>query len=194
MQTRDKLCLMYPVIVEGKYDLKKLKNVISSPVITLGGFSVFGDRQKRILLSRISGGGVILLTDSDNAGRFIRSKIRQYLDPEKTYNVYIPKISGKEKRKSSPSADGLLGVEGMQDELIYDLLLPYASAEGRKRAGIDKMTFYRDGLSGKPDSAAKRKALAEKLGLPNDLTANALIEAIDLAVTYEQYRAALEDE
>lgn len=185
---------MYPVIVEGKYDLKKLKNVISSPVITLGGFSVFGDRQKRILLSRISGGGVILLTDSDNAGRFIRSKIRQYLDPEKTYNVYIPKISGKEKRKSSPSADGLLGVEGMQDELIYDLLLPYASAEGRKRAGIDKMTFYRDGLSGKPDSAAKRKALAEKLGLPNDLTANALIEAIDLAVTYEQYRAALEDE
>lgn len=191
---QDKLCLPYPVIVEGKYDLQKLKNIVSSPVIALGGFAVFNDRQKQVLLSRISASGVIVLTDSDSAGRFIRSHIRRYLDPQKTYNVYIPKIKGKEKRKNSPSAEGYLGVEGMDDEIIYRLLLPYASAEGQKRAGIDKMTFYRDGLSGRQDSAIKRKALAAKLGLPDDLTANALIEAIDLAVTYEQYRAALEDE
>ena len=191
---QDKLCLMYPVIVEGKYDLQKLKNIVSSPIIALGGFGVFNDSQKKLLLSRISDQGVIVLTDSDSAGRFIRSRIRQYLDPQKTYNVYIPKIKGKEKRKNSPSAEGYLGVEGMDDDVLYRLLLPYVSPEGRKRAGIDKMTFYRDGLSGRQDSAAKRKILATKLGLPDDLTANALIEAIDLAVTYEQYRAALEDE
>lgn len=191
---RDKLCLPYPIIVEGKYDLQKLKNIVSSPVITLGGFAVFGDRQKRMLLAKLSASGVIVLTDSDNAGRFIRSRIRQYLDPKKTIDLYIPKIKGKEKRKTSPSADGYLGVEGMDDELLYQLLLPYVSAEGKQRAGVDKMTFYRDGLSGRPDSAARRRALAKKLGLPEDLTANALVEAIDLTVTAEQYRAALEDE
>ncbi len=188
----NKLCLIYPLIVEGKYDVQKLKNIVSSPVIELGGFSVFNNNQKKLLLKKMSSSGVIVLTDSDKAGHFIRSHIRPYLDPQKTINLYIPCVKGKEKRKSSASAEGLLGVEGIDDSVLYDLLKPYETADGVIHSGIDKMTLYQDGLSGGKDSAAKRDRLALELGLPAGLTANALILALDLTVSQEQYRAALE--
>ena len=187
----DKLILKYPVIVEGRYDKAKVSDVVSSPVITLDGFSVFNNEEKKLLLNRLSSEtGVIVLADSDRAGNFIRSKLKGILKG-KVYNVYAPCIKGKERRKPHPSADGLLGVEGIDEKSIYDLLKPFASEESRSGAQIDKARFYADGFSGGDNSSEKRAKLARELKLPETLTAKALLEAINLLVTYEEYTDAV---
>ncbi len=190
METR--ITLKYPVVVEGKYDKARLENIISSPVITLDGFSVFNNRDKKQLLKKTSEGGIIILTDSDSAGMLIRSRLRAVLDKDKTFHVYIPRIKGTEKRKNKPSAEGLLGVEGLESDTLRSLLLPFAG-EGIRSAGIDRMTFWRDGYIGSDGSAEKRRTLAKKLSLPEDLSAKALLEAVNLTLTYEEYKAAEEE-
>lgn len=187
----DKLTLKYPVIVEGRYDKAKVSGVVSSPVITLDGFSVFNNEEKKLLLNRLSSEtGVIVLADSDRAGNFIRSRLKGILKG-KVYNVYAPCIKGKERRKAHPSADGLLGVEGIDEKSIYELLKPFASGESRSGAQIDKARFYADGFSGGDNSSEKRAKLARELKLPETLTAKALLEAINLLVTYEEYTDAV---
>lgn len=192
VRMENRLTLKYPVVVEGKYDKVRLENIISSPVITLDGFAVLNNKNKKQLLRRVSGGGIIILTDSDSAGMLIRSKLRSVLDPEKTFHVYIPRVSGTEKRKTRPSAEGFLGVEGMDSDTLYRLLLPFAG-DGIRSAGIDYITFWRDGYSGSDGSAAKRRALAKRLSLPENLSSKALLEAVNLTLTYEEYRSISEE-
>lgn len=125
----NKLRLKYPVIVEGKYDKSKVCDVVSTPVIALNGFGIFRDNAKRSLISKLSrSGGVILLTDSDSAGNFIRARLKGIVRGN-IINVYSPCIYGKERRKEHPSADGILGVEGMSEPVLYELLAPYAVGE-----------------------------------------------------------------
>ncbi len=187
----EKLKLKYPVVVEGKYDKAKVCLVVDTPIITLDGFAIFNNNEKKQLLKRLSREtGVILLTDSDRAGCFIRSKLKGVLNG-KIYNVYAPMVVGKERRKKTQSADGLLGVEGIESKVLYDLLLPFSDFKSSSSANITKARFYADGFSGTDNSSVRRKLLAEYLALPVTLTSKALLEAINLLVSEEEYEAAL---
>ena len=195
MDVKEKLKIPYPVIVEGKYDRLRLISVIDAHIITTDGFGIFNKKEKTALLRALAKAGqVIVLTDSDGAGKLIRSHISGCLPKDKIINLYTPEIFGKEKRKAEPSAEGKLGVEGMERELLYNLFLPYtdenAGARGLENP-LSKTDFYEDGLSGGKDSSERRDALAVKLGLPKGMTANALLAAVKMICSYEEYLEAV---
>lgn len=187
----ERLKLKFPVIVEGRYDKAKVCLVVSTPVIALDGFSVFNNKEKQLLLKRLSReSGVILLTDSDRAGNFIRSKLKGILKGT-VYNVYAPIVFGKEKRKRAPSADGMLGVEGIESDTLRRILKPFSDENVPKGASITKIRFYEDGFSGGMNSSARRAKLASALKLPSTLSAKALLEAINLLITEQEYETAV---
>lgn len=175
----NKLHLKYPLIVEGKYDKLKLSNIVSSPIIQLGGFSVINDSKKKNYIKTLaSSTKLIILTDSDKAGEFIRSKLKGIVPKEKLINLYTPKINGKEKRKSSPSKEGILGIEGIDSQILFDILSPYAS-DLPQVIPVTSGMLWSAGLSGKSDSAEKRKILSKELSLPDNLTSKGLIDGIN---------------
>ena len=194
-----KLRIPYPVIVEGKYDKIRLDSVMEGQILTTDGFGLFNHSEKLALMRRLSEKSrVILLTDSDGAGKLIRSKITSAIPKERLIQLYIPKIEGKERRKTKASAEGTLGVEGMENDLLYGLLAPYAlSEDGEKTPDearapyfenpLSKTDFFVDGLTGGEDSTKMRDEFAQKLGLPTGMTANALLAATKLLLTYEEY-------
>lgn len=189
----EKLNIPYPVIVEGRYDKQKLQCVMNGQIITTDGFGVFNHKEKLTLIRALAGKSpIIVLTDSDGAGKLIRSHITSAVPTDRLIQLYIPKIKGKEKRKTAPSAEGTLGVEGMETGLLYDLLKPYENGDTVARAmenPLSKTDFYIDGLTGKDNSAARRDALATTLGLPSGMTPNALLAALRLLLSYEEYLA-----
>ncbi len=191
----EKLKIPYPVIVEGKYDRLRLLSVIDANIITTEGFGIFKKSEKLALLRVLAQKrGVIVLTDSDGAGKLIRSHISSAVPKERVINLYTPEIFGKEKRKSEPSAEGKLGVEGMENELLYKLFLPYTdetALESLSENPLSKTDFYIDGLSGGNDSAQRRDEIARKFALPTKMTANALLAALKMICTYDEYLAAV---
>ena len=195
MTQKEKLTIPYPVVVEGKYDKIRLSNVIDAQIIVTDGFGIFKKEEKRLLLRRLAAASpLIVLTDSDGGGKVIRSHLSGILPKERIIPLYIPQIKGKEKRKEKASAAGTLGVEGMEDSLLYDLFLPYADTEGDPltRAAenpLSKVDFFEDGLTGGANSTQKRDELAVKVGLPTGMSANALLEALKLLLTYDEYLA-----
>ena len=193
----EKIRIPYPIIVEGRYDKIKLSSLFDAQIITTDGFGVFNRGEKMAVIRALaSRSRLIVLTDSDGAGTLIRSHITSSLPRDRLIHLYIPKIEGKERRKDAPSAEGTLGVEGMEASLLRELLSPYAegadgSAPDVRENGLSKVDFYLDGLSGGEGSAARRDALAEKFGLPDGMTANALLSALRLLCTYEEYCLAV---
>lgn len=194
----EKKKISLPIIVEGKYDKNTLSQIFDARIITLGGFSVFNSKEKQLLIKRLAKDGVILMTDSDGGGKQIRSFLLGILPSDKVKNVYIPKLEGKEKRKDKPSKSGLLGVEGMSRETLERLLLPFvidggrgelSSANGEKV--ITKLDFFKDGLSGGDGSSERRRALCRIFELPEDMSAKALIEALNMLVGYSEYKKAV---
>ncbi len=174
-----KIHLIYPVIVEGKYDKIKLSNILTSPVIAIGGFSLLNDTKKKKLLSTLANETkLIILTDSDKAGGFIRSRLKGIVPADKLINLYIPQIKGKEKRKTTASAENLLGVEGMESQVLLKLLSPY-TAKKETSEPITSSTLWEYGLTGKSDSGEKRKILSKALSLPDNLSTKALIDAVN---------------
>ena len=186
-----KLNIPYPVIVEGRYDKQKLQCVMIGQIITTDGFGVFNHKEKLTLIRALAKKSpIILLTDSDGAGKLIRSHITSAVPADRLIQLYIPQIKGKEKRKAVPSAEGTLGVEGMEQQLLYDLLKPYEDGAAVARAlenPLSKTDCYIDGLTGKDNSTARRDVLAVSLGLPAGMTSNALLAALRLLCTYEEY-------
>ena len=186
-----RLQIPYPVIVEGRYDKLRLESVIEAQILTTDGFGLFSHTEKTKLFRALaSKSPLIVLTDSDGAGKLIRSKITSSIPADRLIHLYVPRIEGVEKRKKLPSAEGVLGVEGMKRELLYSLFLPYADATIADRVRenpLSKVDLYVDGLTGGSDSAAKRDALAEKLGLPSGMTPNAFLAALRVLCTYEEY-------
>lgn len=182
-----KLKIPYPIIVEGKYDRLRLLSVCEGQIYTTDGFGIF-KKGERLALFRELGRRtpVIVLTDSDGAGKLIRSHLSSAIPKDRLIQLYIPKIKGKEKRKPEPSAEGTLGVEGMERELLRELLLPFEGELSREDR-ITKSDMYADGLSGRDNSAQRRAELCRRLGLPEDMTANALLEALKILVSYEEY-------
>lgn len=191
----EKLKIGYPVIVEGKYDRLRLLSVCDAQILTTDGFGIFKRQEKLSLIRRLSQKTpIIILTDSDGAGKLIRSHLTSAVPTERLIQLYIPKIEGKEKRKALPSAEGTLGVEGMERDLLYGLLAPFESdapLKAREENPLSKTDMYIDGLSGVPDSAARRDALAQSLSLPAGMSANALLAALRIILTYDEYLAAV---
>ncbi len=181
----------YPIIVEGKYDRLRLLTVCRAQILTTDGFGIFKRRDKATLFRTLGAASfVIVLTDSDGAGKLIRSHLSSVIPPENIIQLYIPKIKGTEARKSAPSAEGTLGVEGMERELLYKLLSPFedkAAAEKMAKNPLCKTDLYIDGLTGGENSQEKRDALAKKLGLPDGMSAGALLAALRVLVNYDEY-------
>ncbi|MCQ2435965.1 MAG: DUF4093 domain-containing protein [Clostridia bacterium] len=181
-----------PIIVEGKYDKIKVLSVCHATVIETKGFGIFSDGERTALIRRLAEkDGVIVLTDSDGGGLVIRNYIKNILPPDKVVNLYIPRIVGKERRKVHPSKEGTLGVEGIDTGMLYDILLPYAGDVPPKKMSLTKADFYKHGLSGKTDSVAKRVRLSQLLRLPVNLSASALLEAVNTVINEEEYYSVL---
>ena len=188
--TREKKRLALPLIVEGRYDKCTLSSLFSGLIMTLDGFSVFNSKEKQAALRRVSENGVIVLTDSDGGGRQLRSFVSGILPPDKVRHVYIPKIAGKEKRKAKPSKQGLLGVEGMEPELLLRLLAPFTvdGAPENECEDITTAEFYLDGFTGRDNSSVLRASLSRYLELPDDMSAKALLSAINLLALQGKYK------
>ncbi|MGN0571137.1 MAG: toprim domain-containing protein [Candidatus Fimenecus sp.] len=191
--------LKQAVIVEGKYDKIKLESVIDAVILTTDGFGVFKDKEKQRLIRRLAQErGIVVLTDSDSAGFVIRSFLSGIVPPEQIIHVYIPDIFGKEKRKAVPSKEGKLGVEGMDTARILEaletagVLCTETDTPPIPRRQVTKTDFYEDGLSGKADSAARRKALLKELDLPERLSANAMLKIINTFLSYDDYKHAIQ--
>ena len=183
------------IVVEGRYDKNALSQVVDATVITLGGFSVFNDKEKLDFLRRLAEKqGLIVLTDSDGAGFVIRNYLKGALPKELVKQAYIPDIYGKERRKRAPGKEGKLGVEGMKPDVLLASLeragatfLDEESDVAPKRDPITKADLFALGLTGGQDSSAKRQSLLRKLDLPEHLTANGLLEALNLLYTREEF-------
>ena len=183
------------VIVEGKYDKIKLSSLIDGLIIETGGFQIFSDREKIVLLRRLADTrGLLILTDSDSAGFLIRNHIQSCIPKEKIRHAYIPDLYGKEKRKLHPSKEGKLGVEGIDPEILLESIrrsgasaIEEAGSSEEKRK-ITKLDLYEDGFSGGADSSKKRQVLLRELGLPERLTAKALVPVLNSLVNYEEYQ------
>ncbi len=221
MKRRIKLDI--PIIVEGKYDKIRLSNIFDTEIITTEGFGIFKNTEKAEYIKRLAERkGIAVLTDSDAAGTVIRNRIKAILPTADIINVYLPPIFGKEPRKSAPSKEGLVGVEGTPDNVILEAFrkvgitidagtaatddsaannaadglragdLPRGSASERGTRAVTRLDMYNAGLSGHTDSALKRDLLKKKLGLPSSLSQSALLEAINALYSYQEFLDAVE--
>ena len=187
------------IVVEGKYDQNTLSQLVDATIFQTRGFGVMHDKALLELLRKAARTtGLIIFTDSDGAGFVIRNFLKGALPKEGVLHAYIPDIPGKEKRKRAPGKEGLLGVEGMTKEILLEALENAGAdlgGEAEKRPGdtITKFDLYTVGLSGRPDSAAKRAAFLEKLRFPAHMSANALLDALNLLYTREEFLSLFED-
>lgn len=177
------------VIVEGKYDKIKLSGIIDAPIIQTDGFGIFKDKElQRLIRMLAEKRGILVLTDSDSAGFKIRSFIGSTVDKKYITNAYIPDVFGKEKRKTEPSKEGKLGVEGVSEEIIMQALanagVLFENSQAPERP-ITKLDLYEFGFTGGENSSEKRAALLKYYALPSRLTANALVTVLNCITTYE---------
>ena len=181
------------IVVEGRYDKNTLSQVVDAVIIETSGFGIFNDAEKRKLLQTMAEArGLIVLTDSDGAGFVIRNYIKGCVDPKLVKHAYIPDIYGKERRKSVPSREGKLGVEGMKPQVLRDALIragaTFDDEENKKTAPrISKADMYARGLSGREGSAEKRAQLIKQLGLPERLTADGLLDVLNATMSREEF-------
>ncbi len=184
------------IIVEGKYDKIRLSNLVDAMIIPTNGFELYKNKETAELIKMLSKKtGIIILTDSDSAGFQIRSRLRNITRGGEVINVYIPDIIGKERRKRSPSAEGKLGVEGVDDEILLEAFRKagvFAEERTVPKDPITKADLMECGLVGGENSAEKRTKLQRSLGLPVRLSANMLMEILNVMYSREEFFAELE--
>ena len=190
----DKLKLRQAIVVEGKYDQNTLRQIVDTAIFTTNGFADMKDPALlRLLQQAAQTTGLVILTDSDGAGFLIRNTLKSALPAEGVLHAYIPDIPGKEKRKRAPGKEGLLGVEGMTPEILLKALRNAGAefADGSTpppaREPITKQDLFALGLSGGPESAKKRAALLKALSLPAHMSANALLQALNVLFSREEF-------
>ena len=177
------------IVVEGRYDKNTLSQIVDAPIIETNGFGIMKDKANLAFLRRVAENrGLIVFTDSDGAGFVIRNFLKSAIDPAYLLHAYIPDIYGKEKRKSAPGKEGKLGVEGMTRQVILDALRRCGASFEDEAASsfscsITKQDLMEMGLSGGKDSSFLRKKLLKKLDLPEHMSANALLQALNLLYT-----------
>ena len=185
------------ILVEGRYDKNTLRQIVDAPILESSGFGIFKDKKQMALLRTVAEKrGLIVFTDSDGAGFVIRNHIKSAIPGKYLKHAYIPDILGKERRKSAPGKEGKLGVEGMSAEVILEALRRAgATMEGAETAQsrqITKQDLMELGLSGGPDASAKRLALLKKLNLPEHMSANAMLQALNLLYSMEELKKMIE--
>ena len=186
------------IVVEGRYDKNTLSQIVDAPILETSGFGIMNDKAQLSLLRKVAQSrGLIVFTDSDGAGFVIRNYLKGAIPANQLKHAYIPDIPGKERRKSAPGKEGKLGVEGMRPEVIIDALRKAgATIEGesatRVPGNITKRNMMELGLSGSADSASKRKRLLLKLDLPAHMSANAMLQALNLLTDLEGLKALVE--
>lgn len=185
------------IVVEGRYDKNTLSQIVDAPILETSGFGIFRDKEQMSLLRRVAERrGLIVFTDSDGAGFVIRNHIKSAIPGKFLKHAYIPDIYGKEKRKAAPGKEGKLGVEGLPPEILLDALRRAgATIEGEDspgNKGITKQDLMERGLSGGDNAGAKRQLLLKKLGLPERMSANAMLQALNLLCSLEELDALLE--
>ncbi|MBR6533108.1 MAG: DUF4093 domain-containing protein [Clostridia bacterium] len=187
--------LNMPIIVEGKYDKITLENVVDTLIITTNGFGIFKDTQKCELIRMFAKReGIIVLTDSDSAGNMIRAHIKSIVKDGKIINVYVPQLKGKEKRKTTASKEGFLGVEGLSKEVLIEALLKSGVTDFKTDGITDKITktdMFLNGLSGTENATNNRKALLKFLNLPDNLSANATLDVLNTLLSKEEFEKAV---
>lgn len=186
------------IVVEGRYDRNTLRQIVDAPIFETAGFGIFKDKAKRNLLRRVAETrGLIVFTDSDGAGFVIRNHLKSVIPAKYLKHAYIPDIPGKEKRKAAPGREGKLGVEGMTPEVILEALRRAgATIEGENVPApqqITKQDLMELGLSGGPDAGEKRKKLLKKLDLPEHMSPNAMLEALNLLYSLEELEKVVGD-
>ncbi len=189
-----KLKIDIPIIVEGKYDKIKIDSIIDGNIIKVNGFGIFKSEQTKEYIKKLAEkNGIIVFTDSDSGGLVIRNYLKSILPKEKIFHIYPPQIEGKEKRKSSPSKEGYLGVEGIPANIICELFTPFINQKNNhtQKKLITKTDLFEDGISGGPNSKALRSKLLSSLNLPQNLSTNALTDALNFLYSYEEYKAIL---
>lgn len=195
--SQNRIKIKETIIVEGKYDKMRLSPLFDANIIELGGFQIYNNKDRLALIRRIADkNGIIILTDSDSAGFRLRHYLSSAIPKANIKNVFIPDVSGKEKRKAKPGKENLIGVEGMTTEVLISAF---------KKSGIDvengsfertepfsKSFLYEAGLSGGKNSSELRKKLCEHYSLPKMLTANSLAEILPIITTKSELLSALE--
>ena len=180
------------IVVEGRYDKNTLSQILDAPILQTNGFGIMNDKEQLELLRSVAKKrGLIVFTDSDGAGFVIRNYLKGAIPNEYLKHAYIPDVAGKERRKDAPSKEGKLGVEGMTPEVIVDCLVRAgATLEGESAAPFDneltKVDLVDLGLSGSTDSKARRLALQRKMGFPEHMSSNALLQALNLLYTKDE--------
>ncbi len=187
------------IVVEGRYDKNTLSQIVEAPIFETSGFGIFKDREQMALLRRVAEiRGLIVFTDSDGAGFVIRNHIKSAIPGKYLKHAYIPDIPGKERRKAAPGKEGKLGVEGMTPEVILSALKAAGAtmdggSQETPRDPITKQDFFEWGLSGGPDSGEKRRKLLKRLELPEHMTANALLQAVNLFCDKEEIEGIIQE-
>ncbi len=184
------------VIVEGRYDKIKLSGIIDAPIIETNGFRIFKDREKQSLIRQIAKTrGILVFTDSDGAGFVIRNFLKGAVSEGQIKHCYIPQIEGKEKRKPQKSKEGLLGVEGVTDEVIINAIKKSGAViigeDAPVQSKITKADLYSLGLTGTENSSKLRLALLKKLGMPSYLSTNALLTALNCLYSFEELKSLI---
>ena len=181
------------IVVEGRYDKNTLAQIVDAPIFETSGFGIMKDKAQLSLLRRVARErGLIVFTDSDGGGFVIRNFLKGAIPGEYLFHAYIPDIYGKEKRKAAPGKEGKLGVEGMTPEVILNALkrsgAEMVDVDAATKGGITKQDLCALGLSGGKDSAQKRKNLLAKLELPEHMSANALLQALNIFYTLDELK------
>lgn len=186
------------ILVEGRYDKNTLSQIVDAPILETSGFGIFKDKQQMALLRKVAQTrGLIVFTDSDGAGFVIRNHVKSAIPGKFLKHAYIPDIPGKEKRKAAPGKEGKLGVEGMSREIILEALRRSgATMEGEESVParqITKQDLMALGLSGTADASARRLALLKKLNLPEHMSPNAMLQALNLLYSLEELEQLLKE-
>lgn len=184
------------IVVEGRYDKNTLSQIVDAPILETSGFGIFKDKKQMALLRQVAEKrGLIVFTDSDGAGFVIRNHIKSAIPGKFLKHAYIPDIYGKERRKAAPGKEGKLGVEGMKPEIVLEALRKAgATIEGEDAVpgnAITKQDLMELGLSGGADASEKRKKLLKKLNLPEHMSANAMLQALNLLYSREELEQML---
>lgn len=184
------------IVVEGRYDKNTLSQIVDTVIFETNGFGIFhNEKQMELLRKAAKKRGLIVLTDSDGAGFVIRNHLKSAIAPQYLKHAYIPEISGKEKRKSAPGKEGILGVEGMKPEIILKALercgATFADSQEKPSLGITKQDIMMLGLSGGSNSTEKRRLLCKALDFPEKMSTNALLQALQSLYTLEELERIL---
>ena len=186
------------IVVEGRYDKNTLSQIVDAPILETSGFGVFKDKKQLAFLRRVAQErGLVVFTDSDGAGFVIRNHLKSAIEPQYLKHAYIPDIYGKEHRKAAPGKEGKLGVEGMRPEVIVEALRRAGATIEGESASVPQQITKQDlmalGLSGGENSSEKRLTLLKKLDLPEHMSANAMLQALNLLYNLEELKQMLQE-